>query len=170
MVYVIGYSIGNELTKLKQEHALAQQEILALKQELETVKIVTLVVRSTKRGFFSDLTHTIDNLGDNQVIVYDRVLINVGNGYNPNLGHFTVPIKGNYYISVNSMSTPNEGLYLNLLKNGNMMEQIYTGGYKSSDYLSSNEIIILPLEVGDMVWVSRGGGSRVSPSKENPKL
>ncbi|KAJ8322289.1 hypothetical protein KUTeg_000760 [Tegillarca granosa] len=37
MIQQLNSSISNELTKLKQEHALAQQEILALKQELETM-------------------------------------------------------------------------------------------------------------------------------------
>lgn len=111
-------------------------------------------------AFSGSLTHAITTLGDKQVIVYDRVLTNVGNGYNPSLGHFTAPIKGNYFISVDAMGRPNELLSLNIFKNGNAIEYIYTGGTGSSDYMSSNEIIIEPLEVGDIVWIAYNGGTR----------
>lgn len=35
-------------------------------------------------------------LGDYQTIKYDRVLPNIGNGYNKWPGHFTAPLKGMY--------------------------------------------------------------------------
>ena len=47
-------------------------------------------------AFSTFLDHDVDNLGADQVIVFNQVQLNDGNGYSKQTGAFTVPISGVY--------------------------------------------------------------------------
>ena len=62
----------------------------------------------------ADLT----NLGAGQTIIYDKVITNVGNGYDNRTGIFTSPKKGVYVFEMALMVTPGMEQYLEFNKDG----------------------------------------------------
>jgi hypothetical protein len=49
-------------------------------------------------AFSVALQHSI-NLGQDQPVEFDKVVTNIGNGFDVRHGHFTAPVKGLYFIS-----------------------------------------------------------------------
>ncbi|KAH3710148.1 hypothetical protein DPMN_069616 [Dreissena polymorpha] len=45
-------------------------------------------------AFYATLVNTIEHVGDHQHIVFDHVITNIGDGYSPEHGHFTAPVRG----------------------------------------------------------------------------
>ena len=99
----------------------------------------------------------------NRKIVYNRVLVNVGSGYNVADGVFTAPQSGNYVFLWNVMTRTTEcDVYL--YKNGasTHLEAFADGASfvgNSDDSGSMSQV--LPLSVGDRVWVYVGDCSYI---------
>jgi len=55
-----------------------------------------------RRGvaFFVGLTTNIGPISQHADIVFDRVVTNVGNAYDPDTGRFTAPVNGTYQFNV----------------------------------------------------------------------
>lgn len=64
-------------------------------------------------------------LGQKQSVVYNTVLTNIGNGYDPRHSHFIVPAKGVYLLSFNGMNVHAPDLYLEMVKNGDPIAAVY---------------------------------------------
>lgn len=47
-------------------------------------------------AFYASMTRTDPTIGSHQSLIFDHVLLNIGNGYHPNLGVFTAPKSGVY--------------------------------------------------------------------------
>jgi hypothetical protein len=62
-----------------------------------------------------------------EIIVFNKVWTNVGNGYNPNTGKFTAPKGGLYQISGTVMSVSGKYLHVHLFKNDKQTVSLYTG-------------------------------------------
>ncbi|CAG2191660.1 C1QL [Mytilus edulis] len=71
---------------------------------------------SLQPAFFATLSKTV-TLGTNAVVKFDRVVTNVGKGYDPNSGIFTVGQSGLYEFAANFISADVKWLELNLMKN-----------------------------------------------------
>lgn len=104
---------------------------------------------TSKVAFSVSLTHRIQ-LGQHQVVEYDKVNTNVGNGYDIRHAHFIVPTRGVYLLSFTVMNVNGEYLYLEMVKNSEQIALVYGG---QSDYNMGSETIVHLLEKGDVVWV-----------------
>nr|XP_022302661.1 complement C1q-like protein 4 [Crassostrea virginica] len=103
-------------------------------------------------------------LGDDQAIKYDRVLTNVGNGYDKFSGHFTAPIEGLYVFSCTVMAEATGDLSVVLVKNGQRMSNVYSSG---GNYDSGAISILLSLKKGDKVWIRRYEHGRTMNAEYN---
>lgn len=54
-------------------------------------------------AFSARCTANTVNIGDNGPVIFDAVVTNVGNGYDPRTGVFTVPVPGVYLFFLNLM-------------------------------------------------------------------
>ncbi|VDI14748.1 Hypothetical predicted protein [Mytilus galloprovincialis] len=104
-----------------------------------------------KVAFAVQLTKEITTLGSHQIIEYDKVLLNDGNGYDVRHGHFTAPIKGVYLLSVIVYTDRHNDIHLDLVKNGQLITSVYANGY--TDNASSTIVFPILLQQGDMVWL-----------------
>lgn len=99
------------------------------------------------------MSHSIDGLGNGQVIKYDRILTNIGSGYDSRTGHFTAKETGIYHFSITAMGLSGAVLNLNLVKNGQRLEEIHSDGSNLHGYAEGSENIILHLTSGDKIWI-----------------
>lgn len=103
-------------------------------------------------------------LGDNQAILYDRVLTNIGNGYDKWSGHFTAPLKGLYVFSCTVMAVSEHHIAVMLVKNAHVI------AYSHSSYAaweSGAVSVVLAMKKGDKVWIRRKHGSRLITGNYN---
>ena len=96
------------------------------------------------------LTHDLSP-GPNQPIIYDKVLVDLDNNYDPRHGTFTAKINGTYLFSVEACSLAGHYIHLALIKNYSEMGAVLGGdtGYRSC----SSSTFIFPLVENDDVWV-----------------
>lgn len=100
---------------------------------------------------FSAVLSTNTHLGNDDAIKYDKVLTNLGNGYDKWSGHFVVPRKGVYVFSCSVMCPNPNHITVGIIKNGKTVLPVAA----QRGWESSSRIVILSMEKGDRVWVRR---------------
>lgn len=108
-------------------------------------------------GFSAILSKNI-YLGDNGAIKYDRVLTNIGNGYDQWSGHFMAPVNGLYMFSCTIMAVDKDNISVVMVKNGQVM------GYAHSNptaYDTGAISLVLALKKRDRVWIRHDFGGRL---------
>jgi len=93
-------------------------------------------------------------VGRRQKVVYDRVFTNVGLGYSPRSGVFTVPQSGIYVLQVHALARTGEPVYLQMKVNQDYVMSLH--GLKTNEYASASNAVILALDQGDEVYVANG--------------
>ena len=114
------------------------------------VFVVTTPSTSISKVAFSASLTTRLALGQHQIVEYDKVLTNIGNGYDSRHGHFTAPIKAVYLFSCSMMNMEGSSIHLEIVKNGIRVAHLYSD---DDDYSMATQVVIVLLEKGDMVWV-----------------
>jgi hypothetical protein len=115
------------------------------------VFVVTIPLTSISKVAFSASLTTRLALGQHQIVEYDKVLTNIGNGYDSRHGHFTAPIKAVYLFSCSMMNIQAmSDAYLEIVKNGIRVAHLYSD---KDDFSMATQVVIVLLEKGDMVWV-----------------
>ncbi|XP_061180206.1 heavy metal-binding protein HIP-like [Saccostrea echinata] len=102
-------------------------------------------------AFSGYMTSNIANPHDNEIFLFDHVIVNSGNGYNKHNGMFTAPVKGIYAFFGTVLTFSGKSLESEIVQNGNGICRIYSGD-DSFDGSGSN-MAIIQLEVGDVVWM-----------------
>ncbi|XP_048238284.1 complement C1q tumor necrosis factor-related protein 4-like [Haliotis rufescens] len=110
---------------------------------------------ATEVAFSAGLSHH-QSLTGGQTVVYNRIITNVGNAYNPATGVFTCPISGAYVFQYHAMSRQDSTLYLELYLNDKYISSAY--GHTITDYASGSNSGILELNKGDAVSVKAAAG------------
>lgn len=114
--------------------------------------------QSTPAIGFSAMVSRDTSLGDNQAILYDRVLTNIGNGYNKWSGHFTAPMKGLYLFTCSVMAVGDKYIAVTMVKNGKWTAYAHSS---SSVWESGAMSVVLALKKGDKIWIQRYHGDRL---------
>lgn len=85
------------------------------------------------------------------ILVYKNILINHGSGYNTNTGIFTTPGAGTYAFFFSVQVQVNVRLLCVLMLNGKTVSESLVG--KILHFNTGSNMVIIPLEKGDKVWV-----------------
>lgn len=102
-------------------------------------------------AFTAVLTHLLNNLRDNQNIVFDSVYTNAGNGYNEHDGVFTAPVSGVYAFHTTIYTLPNRLAYCGIVVNGVSKADVYVQGSTVNN--AGSQMIVVELSKGDEVAV-----------------
>ncbi|CAC5380239.1 unnamed protein product [Mytilus coruscus] len=134
----------------------ASNDSHAYKRLLLQTIIPTPSIDTQKIAFTVYLSKTIDKLGSHQIIEYDKILLNDGNGFDIRHGHFTAPLKGTYLLSVNIIAESGHAMALDLVNNGKPITAFYAEAKTGAD--SQSNAFPVHLEQGDMVWIRTHAG------------
>ena len=104
-------------------------------------------------AFSAVLSGPVQHLGDKQTIKFDKVLLNDGNGYEPNTGAFTSPLAGTYLFIYNFGHHGTGETWLELVKNGVSQNGAAVEGHFGSQNLQGGNAAIIHVDQGDTVWV-----------------
>ena len=89
-------------------------------------------------------------------LIFNRIISNLGNGYNRRTGVFTAPVAGTYvfYVSVNEYHKLGIGLEIVL----NNVSKVRLIGYSDSAHQTGTNMVVLNLQKNDGVCVRRYWG------------
>ena len=104
------------------------------------------------------------NLANNEVVKFDKVWTNIGNGYDSSSGVFTVPRGGVYQFSCSAMTYSGKTLRLHLMKNDQRTVSLYPG---DSGYNMGTLSMVLELKKGDRVYIKHPATSEKSLYSES---
>ncbi len=101
---------------------------------------------------------TVTTFTKNSIVAYDQVLVNLGEGYNPSSGAFTVSVPGIYSFTLYFMTSQSKGSGLGIYVNN---ERQCTN-YAYQPYGASSCSILKELKKGDVVNVKAFHGNGAS--------
>lgn len=104
---------------------------------------------STSAVGFSALLSKDITLGVNQIVKYDNVITNQGNGYDKWTGIFTAPRAGLYVFSCTVMAYDRRSMHIEIIQDGQLISTIHSD---SSRWNQASETVVLALKKGNKVW------------------
>ncbi|XP_061186567.1 complement C1q tumor necrosis factor-related protein 6-like [Saccostrea echinata] len=93
------------------------------------------------------------------VMVFSKVITNIGGGYNSNTGIFTAPVAGMYHFFLNLVGYDTKSIDLHVVSNGNSKVTAMSEASASSTYQTGTNMLVVRLEQDDTVWIKRKSGS-----------
>ncbi|XP_063073936.1 complement C1q-like protein 4 [Engraulis encrasicolus] len=94
-------------------------------------------------------------------LAFNRIIVNIGNAYNPNTGIFTAPIRGVYFFIVFAFGKGSMPTGAYLYKNEEKIVYAYAYAPSSDYWLKPSNGASLLLEVGDEVCIKVYSGESV---------
>ncbi|XP_052784391.1 C1q-related factor-like [Mya arenaria] len=148
--------LQEDVTRL-QERVDQLEKLEARFQALETKLDVSANIRYKRQeelaAFSVKLSRPLTHMTVKQPIKFDEVLLNKGNRYSAATGHFTASIPGTY-LFIYFMGHHSTGeTWIELVKNGVRVNLAVAEGSFASQNLQGGNAAIIPLAVGDNVWV-----------------
>ncbi|KAH9498150.1 Complement C1q-like protein 2 [Bulinus truncatus] len=107
-------------------------------------------------AFSAGLTTSV-NVSDHANVTYDRVWTNVGNGYDPNTGVFTVPVDGTYTFLYHALAEYDGFLWLDFYQNSKYISSAYA--HVDSQYGATSNSVTLDAKKGDQMYITGHGSS-----------
>lgn len=104
-------------------------------------------------AFTAVLSQHQQHLSIRQKVLFDRVLLNEGNGYSRHTGAFTAPVAGIYLFIYNFGHHSTGETFLELMKNGEFQNSAAVEGHFDIQNLQGGNAAVLRLNKGDVVWV-----------------
>lgn len=89
-------------------------------------------------------------------LIFNVVITNAGNGYNPSTGLFTSPIGGTYVFYVSAVEYSKQYLRIDIVLNS--VSKVRAIGVDSASYQTGTNMVVLELQKGDIVWVKHSYG------------
>ena len=121
-----------------------------------------------KAAFSASLDHDINNVNSDEDIVFNRIILNEGNYYNPATGVFTCPWNGVYDISFfvgqRADDTNYKYAWANLKVNDRTIAMGVAEVYNHLQDVQGGNRVLVRLEEGDKVVVVENKGSHIEGS------
>ena len=109
-----------------------------------------------KVAFTAGVTST-STTWNSGTLIFNSVIENVGNGYNPSTGVFTSPVAGTYVFYVTAVEYNKQYLRVDIVLNS--VSKVRTMGHPDAAYQTGTNMVVLNLQKGDSVWVMYNTGT-----------
>ena len=105
-------------------------------------------------AFQSTLSNHLQNLKNQQTVIFDKVRLNEGNAYNQKTGEFTATVGGVYSFNWKTLTSVGKYFVTEIVHNGNQIAFNHCDGRGiSSGYISSSNQANIKMKKGDKVWI-----------------
>ncbi|VDI31540.1 Hypothetical predicted protein [Mytilus galloprovincialis] len=104
--------------------------------------------RKKERPAFTASLTSERNLGAYEVVIFDKIWLNMGGAYDQNTGRFTAPKTGLYSISTTVMSYSRSHLHCDLWKNNEKLVRAF-----GTKYSTGTLNVVMALKMNDTVYV-----------------
>lgn len=123
---------------------------------------------STLPVAFSAALTTTSTINAQQNVIFDKVITNVGNGYNKSSGKFTAPMKGLYFVSVTLFNFYHVSPTMELVQNDQNVVDLYLDG-SGHQNSGMSQTLVLQLNKGDTISVrGKTDAGKLSGSSGQP--
>lgn len=95
----------------------------------------------------------MSNLGAGTIVIYDKIITNSGNGYDPNSGMFTAPSDGLYHFAWTTLAASGKQFCTWLVMNGKPIAKNHPVANHSSDFISASQNVVLKMKKMDKVVI-----------------
>ncbi|XP_061167442.1 heavy metal-binding protein HIP-like [Saccostrea echinata] len=115
-----------------------------------------LSCKTDKKGtvaFQTTLSKYLENMGNEQRVIFDKVTLNEGNGYDKKTGVFTAPDEGVYKFSWTIMTKGGKYFISEIIHDGKKIARNYADGRGLTGYDMSTTNAIVKMKKGDKVWI-----------------
>ncbi|XP_052790990.1 uncharacterized protein LOC128224926 [Mya arenaria] len=117
------------------------------------VKLVRQVELGTAVAFLATMgSHNVHS-GQNQPLIFERVVTDIGNAYNPHIGTFIAPVDGVYSFSVTLLSASGFISHYYIYKNNTAICHLTLYHPSSETYTSMSQTAVLQLKKGEDVSI-----------------
>ncbi|KAH9504537.1 Complement C1q tumor necrosis factor- protein 2 [Bulinus truncatus] len=99
---------------------------------------------------FSAISNNGNVLTQGQNVIFEKVLTNIGGGYDPATGIFTCPVQGLYVFNVGILSTPRSLATINLVHSGRYL--ISVNAYDDRNHGTGSRTVVVDCQRGDTVY------------------
>ncbi|XP_062597904.1 complement C1q tumor necrosis factor-related protein 7-like [Saccostrea cucullata] len=106
-------------------------------------------------AFQAVLIKSITSLGAQKPVIFEKMTLNEGLGYDATTGKFTAPEDGIYSFSWNVLVLSGKAFHTEIVKDGKMVARNYADGkiVKSGLYLASSSTVNIKLKSKEKVWI-----------------
>ncbi|XP_044047730.1 complement C1q tumor necrosis factor-related protein 4 [Siniperca chuatsi] len=91
--------------------------------------------------------------GKQKAVTFNRLMVNTGGDFNPDIGHFRCRIPGAYYFSFSVGKFPKKMLSVILVKNGEEVQAIAFDDYRKKGRKVQSQSVMISLKEMDTVWL-----------------
>ncbi|XP_062598300.1 multimerin-2-like [Saccostrea cucullata] len=166
IVSVFG-DINKTLDELQTELKETHNSQLKLSASVSSLEVFRMNVSNNHCDFGKKVAFTAgvtssSTSWNSGTLVFNKVINNVGGGYNPNTGIFTAPLNGDYvfYVSIQSAGADFYDIYVDIVFNGSSKVRAMAYNYNSNDlHETGTNMVTLRLQQGDTVWVKHHSGT-----------
>ncbi|XP_052073448.1 heavy metal-binding protein HIP-like [Mytilus californianus] len=105
-------------------------------------------------AFHVNLKKDLRNLTPNAVVIFDQVVLNIGEAYNSSNGLFTCPEDGVYSFTWTALTSPNNSFESVFVVNGTIVAGNRASAYKNKEYQPATKNVVVELKKGDIANVA----------------
>nr|XP_022299005.1 heavy metal-binding protein HIP-like [Crassostrea virginica]XP_022299006.1 heavy metal-binding protein HIP-like [Crassostrea virginica] len=110
-------------------------------------------------AFQSSLTKHLQNMNNEETVIFDKVSLNEGNAYNQKTGEFTAAVEGVYSFSWKMFTSRGKYFITHIVHNGNPIAYNHCDGRGISvGHVSSSNQANIKMKRGDKVWIKTRKG------------
>ncbi|CAI5642626.1 unnamed protein product [Oreochromis niloticus] len=152
--------MGRQKTEIDQLKLQSKEQAAKLETEIDQLKLHSEVKQvAFSASLVNQGREEIGPFTTRIILIFKRVVTNIGNAYNPYTGIFTAPVRGVYHFDWKVFGYGNIRAAAVLFRNG---EHIFLAEENpTSGYVSASDGASLLLEVGDQVSVRLWTHSRI---------
>ena len=123
-------------------------------QHLFSLSILFVLEIFVDIAFQSILMKDLQNLKNQETVIFDKVLLNVGNAYNQKTGEFTAPVGGVYSFNWKTLTYSGKYFVTEIVHNGKPIALNHCDGRGiSTGYASTSNQAIIRMKKGDKAWI-----------------
>ncbi|XP_052214809.1 heavy metal-binding protein HIP-like isoform X2 [Dreissena polymorpha] len=129
---------------------------LGLEKQKLDMDLITLRSQNLTNVLFFARTPKDAALTNNQIAIFNTVVVNTGQGYARDTGKFTAPVSGIYIFAVQYCSQANQWGCLEIVKNGTTLQN--SVNHAGSNYACSSMQAFATVAAGEQIWVRSDNG------------